>query len=233
MSKKSFSTSLRRCSSRSSSSPFFSLAVDTTPTRQQGLAAHFPHPKRNKAKLYPCCHTRFLIFSHPSRTIQIVVNLFVPSWAASAFWRKNLTLHLLGFLGGKTQFLGTRLEVLFPLRFPLKHLGDRRLLVGLNDGEARADFEKRRRAVRCARGNESALVLDAQGVQRDICDLKSKCGVVLLEKVVPNVEGAIHLGSEENTRPRWAPAAVSQVRRVVLGGHLHETVVRKAWFSSA
>ena len=141
-------------------------------------------------------------------------------------------MHLLGFLGGKTQFLGTCLEVLFPLRFPLEHLGDRRLLVGLNDGEARADFEQRRRAVRCARGDESALVLDAQGVQRDICDLKSKCGVVLLEKVVPNVECAIHLCSEENTWPRWAPAAVSQVRRVVLGSHLHDTVVRSVVFVS-
>ena len=49
--------------------------------------------------------------------------------------------------------------------------------------------------------------------------LQREGGVVLLEKVVPDVEGAVHLGREEDPGPRGTPAAVSKVGRVVLGRH--------------
>jgi len=37
-------------------------------------------------------------------------------------------------------------------------------------------------------------------------DLERKGGVVLLEKVVPDVERPVHLGCEEHPRPRRRPA---------------------------
>mmetsp|Transcript_1159 Transcript_1159/g.2539 ORF Transcript_1159/g.2539 Transcript_1159/m.2539 type:complete len:328 (+) Transcript_1159:486-1469(+) len=56
-------------------------------------------------------------------------------------------------------------------------------------------------------------------MQTNIGDLQSEGRVVLLKEIVPNVEGAVHFDGEEHTRPRGRPAAVSQVRRVVLGRH--------------
>lgn len=46
-------------------------------------------------------------------------------------------------------------------------------------------------------------------------DLQAEGWVTLLEHKVPDVQGPIHLGGEENRRPHWAPGAVGEVGHVV------------------
>lgn len=57
-------------------------------------------------------------------------------------------------------------------------------------------------------------------------DLQAEGGVTLLEHEVPDVQGPVHLGSEENCRPYWAPGAVGEVGHVVpVGSHQSGTTV--------
>lgn len=49
-------------------------------------------------------------------------------------------------------------------------------------------------------------------------DLQAEGGVVLLEEEIPDVQGPVHLGREEDSRPHGAPAAGRQVGEVVSAG---------------
>lgn len=49
----------------------------------------------------------------------------------------------------------------------------------------------------------------------DTRDLEAEGRVTLLEHEVPDVQGPVHSGGEENRRPHWAPGAIGEVSHVV------------------
>ena len=46
-------------------------------------------------------------------------------------------------------------------------------------------------------------------------DLQAEGRVALLERKVPDVQGPVHLGGEENRRPHGAPGPISEISHVV------------------
>lgn len=46
-------------------------------------------------------------------------------------------------------------------------------------------------------------------------DLKTQCGVVLLEQDVPDIQSAIHLNCEEDRGSDWTPTGIRQVRHLI------------------
>merc|ERR1719272_25058 len=90
--------------------------------------------------------------------------------------------------------LGARLQVLLALALALEHLLHRLLLVLLHRGQTLAQLEHVHRAVDRAGGDEAALVLHGHGEEPVVVNLQRERRVVLLVKVVPHVERAVHLG---------------------------------------
>mmetsp|Transcript_11673 Transcript_11673/g.21030 ORF Transcript_11673/g.21030 Transcript_11673/m.21030 type:complete len:268 (+) Transcript_11673:244-1047(+) len=111
------------------------------------------------------------------------------------------------------------LQVLFPVCFPLKHVGDALFLIRLLLRERVVKLQHGTRPIGCTQRKSLPRRISAHTGEWAVDDLDRERGVVLLEKVVPHVQRAVLLDGKEYPGAPGRPAASRHVRRVILGGN--------------